>query len=127
MRALLPQAFAAAKAAGGHMVSSRIAGRLAVAAWLAWQDGRPDEVVRLAAEIKKYDRSTLGTGAMYRWVYLFPLLAARLQAGETAEAVAAARQIIDPSQQVLPDDLTAALAAACESWDQGDPAGQPGA
>jgi hypothetical protein len=123
VRTLLPQTFAAARAAGRHMGGSRIAGRLAVAAWLAWQDGRPDEVVRLATEIKKYDRSTLGTSAMYEWVYLFPLLAARLQVGEIAEAVAAARQIIDPSQQVLPDDLTAALAAACESWDQGDPAG----
>ena len=123
VRTLLPQTFAAARAAGRHMGGSRIAGRLAVAAWLAWQDGLPDEVVRLVAEIKKYDRSTLGTSAMYEWMYLFPLLAARLQAGEIAEAVAAARQIIDPSQQVLPDDLTAALAAACESWDQGDPAG----
>jgi class 3 adenylate cyclase/DNA-binding SARP family transcriptional activator len=122
VRILLPQTFAAARAAGRHMGGSRIAGRLAVAAWLAWQDGRPDEVVRLVAEIEKYDRSALGTSAMYEWVYLFPLLAARLQAGESAEAVAAARQIIDPSQQVLPDDLTASLAAACESWDQGDPA-----
>jgi hypothetical protein len=78
--------------------------------------------MRLAAEVKRYDRRALGTRAMYEWVYLFPLLAARLQAGEIAEAASAARQIIDPSQQLLPDDLTAALAAACESWDQGDPA-----
>ena len=122
VRALLPRAFAAAKAAGGQMGSSRTAGGLAVAAWLAWQDGRPDEVVRLAAEIKKYEPSIVGTSAMHRWVYLFPLLAARLQAGETGEAVSAARQIIDPAQQVLPDDLTTILAAACESWDQGDQA-----
>ena len=59
---------------------------------------------------------------MYRWVYSFPLLAVRLQAGETEAAVSAAREIIDPAQQVLPDDLTALLAAACESWDQGDQA-----
>jgi tetratricopeptide (TPR) repeat protein len=123
VRSLLPQAFAAARDAGSHMGGTRIAGGLAVAAWLAWQDGRPDEVMRLAAEVEKYERSSLGASAMYEWVYLLPLLAARLQAGETAEAVAAARRIIDPSQQVLPDDLTATLAAACESWDQGDPAG----
>jgi hypothetical protein len=36
--------------------------------------------------------------------------------------VSAAREIIDPAQQALPDDLTALLAAACESWDQGDQA-----
>ena len=63
---------------------------------------------------------------MYRWVYLFPLLAAHLAAGATAEAVAAARQIIDPSQQWLPDDLTAALSAAVESWGRGDRPGRDG-
>jgi tetratricopeptide (TPR) repeat protein len=118
VRDLLPQAFAAAKEVGGD-IGSRVAGSLAAAAWLAWQDGRPDEVLRLAAEIEERNLRRLGTGVMYRWVYLFPLLAVHLQAGETGEAVAAARRIIDPSQQVLPDDLTAALAAACESWDQG--------
>ena len=56
-------------------------------------------MVRLAAEIEKHELSTFGSGAMYRWVYLFPLLAARLQAGEIDAAVAAARQLIDPSQQ----------------------------
>jgi tetratricopeptide (TPR) repeat protein len=122
VRALLPQAFAAAKDVGGD-IGSRAAGNLAAAAWLAWQDSRPDEVIRLAAEIEQRNPRRRGTGVMYRWVYLFPLLATHLQAGETGEAVAAARRIIDPSQQVLPDDLTAALAAACESWDQGsDPA-----
>ena len=100
----------------------RIAVNTSVAAWLAWQDGRPDEVLRLAAEIESLDLTNAGSGAMYRWIYLFPLLAAHLAAGATAEAVTAARRIIDPSQQWLPDDLTAALAGACESWDEGDPA-----
>ena len=128
VRDLLPQAVAAAKAAGGPWQTggprgtSRAAGGLAVAAWLAWQDGRPDEVIRLSAEVKQYEPALLGTGAMYRWVYSFPLLAARLQAGETGEAVSAAREITDPAQQALPDDLTALLAAAGESWDQGDQA-----
>jgi tetratricopeptide (TPR) repeat protein len=119
VRALLPRAFAAAKAVGGRMGSSRTAGVLAVAAWLAWQDGHPDEVIRLAAEIKTYEHNLVGNSAMHRWVYSFPLIAASLQAGGTEEAVSAARQIIDPAQQLLPDDLTTTLASACESWDQG--------
>jgi adenylate cyclase len=120
MRTLLPQAFAAGEPGGnGH---SRVARRLACAAWLAWQDGRPDEVIRLAGEIERFDPSTFGSAVMYRWIYLFPLLAAQLQAGETEWAVTAARQIIDPSQMWLPDDLTGALAGACESWDRGHPA-----
>ena len=118
VRALLPRAFAALRETG-DLVSSRIPGGMACAAWLAWQDGQPDEVTRLAAEIEERELTTLGSGAMYRWVYLFPLLAVRLRAGELDEAVAAARQLIDPSQMWLPDDLTSALAAACESWADG--------
>lgn len=118
VRALLPRAFAALRETG-DLVSSRIPGGMACAAWLAWQDGQPDEVTRLAAEIEERELTTLGSGAMYRWVYLFPLLAVRLRAGELDEAVTAARQLIDPSQMWLPDDLTSALAAACESWADG--------
>jgi hypothetical protein len=118
VRALLPRAFASLRVTGGH-AKGRIAGAMACAAWLAWQDGRPDEVVRLAAEIGQHELSTFGSGAVYRWVYLFPLLAVRLQAGEIDAAVAAARGLIDPTQMRLPDDLTAALAAACGSWADG--------
>jgi hypothetical protein len=118
VRALLPQTFSALRVTGGRK-EGRVAGAMACAAWLSWQDGRPDEVTRLAAEIEQHELSTFGSGAVYRWVYLFPLLAARLRVGETAGAVAAARQLLGPAQMRLPDDLTAALAAACASWAQG--------
>jgi hypothetical protein len=121
VRALLPRAFEAARdyRAKYH---GRVVANMSVAAWLAWQDRRPDEVLRLAAEIESLDLTNAGSGAMHRWVYLFPVLAVHLAAGATAEAVAAARRIIDPSQQLLPDDLTGVLAAACASWDEGDQA-----
>jgi hypothetical protein len=119
VRTLLSKTLKAAEEVGGE--TSRLTGGMAVAVWLAWQDGRPDEVIRRAAEIGGWRLTTLGSGAMYRWVYLFPLLAAHLAAGATAEAAAAARQIIDPSQQWLPADLTAALSAAGESWGRDDP------
>ena len=80
-------------------------------------------MIRLAGRIAEFDLGTLVFGARYRWVYLFPLIAARLQAGDVAAAVAAARQILDPAQQLLPDDLMAALDAACAAWDGGE-AGQ---
>jgi class 3 adenylate cyclase/DNA-binding SARP family transcriptional activator len=117
VRALLPRAFAAAREVGDN-----IAGGQAAAAWLAWQDGQPGEVLRLAAEIEDRGQKSIGWGALYRWVYLFPLLATHLADDATAEAVAAARQVIDPSQQLLPNDLTAALTAACDFWDRGDAA-----
>ena len=118
VRALLAKTVKAAAEVGGE--TSRFTGAMAVATWLAWQDGRPDEVIRRAAEIDGGRLTTLGSGAMYRWVYLFPLLAARLAAGETAAAAAAARRIIDPSQQWLPDDLTATLSVAVESLGRDD-------
>jgi class 3 adenylate cyclase/tetratricopeptide (TPR) repeat protein len=119
LRTLLPQAFAAADTAG--YPSSRAAGRLACAAWLAWQDGRPEEVLRLVDEIERCDPGPTWSSATYGWVYLFPLIATRLQAGQTESAVTAAREIIGPSQQLLPGDLTSALARASDSWDSGDP------
>jgi hypothetical protein len=94
---------------------------MACRAWLAWQDGQPDEVIRLADQIASYQPSTINIIGAYRWVYLFPLIAARLGAGSVNEAVTAARQVLDPAQQALPGDLTAALEAAGDAWDQGEP------
>ena len=62
---------------------------------------------------------TLVSGARYRWLALFPLIAAQLQSGNPAAAIAAAREIVDPAQQLLPDELMAALDAALDAWDGG--------
>ncbi|HEY0934583.1 MAG TPA: AAA family ATPase [Trebonia sp.] len=117
VRTQLPQTYAAADQAGGY-IGSRITVGFGCEAWLAWQDGRPDEVIRLTTEIRESTRPALGSAAMHRWVYLFPLLAAHLEGGQLGQAVATVRQVIDPSQQWLPDDLTTAIVRACESWDQ---------
>ena len=116
VRALLLRA-AAAVGDGGY----RIPGVTAVQAWLAWQDGRPDDVIRLSARVAELDLTTIAAGARYQWwVYLFPLIAVRLAEGSTEEAVAAARRTLDPTQQLLPDDLTGSLEAASAAWDRDD-------
>jgi adenylate cyclase len=115
VRALCTQALEALDEA-----DTRIAIVLTCQSWLAWQDGRPDEVLRLAHRIGEMDLTVLGSGARYRWVYLFPVIAARLATGELAEAVTAAGQILHPEQQKLPDDLTAALESARAAWDRAD-------
>lgn len=117
VRVLLPRA---AAAAGGTRLAG-LAGIMACEAWLAWQDGHPNEVIRLADQIAQSEPTSIGSGSHQRWVYLFPLIAARLDSGAVAEAVTAARQILDPAQQLLPDDLTAALDAASAAWDQREP------
>jgi hypothetical protein len=121
VRGLLPRAFAASRDVGTNF-HGRIAASMSVTAWLAWQNGRSDEVLRLAAEIESLDLANAGSAGMQRWIYLFPVLAVRLQAGEVDGAAEAARQIIDPAQQLLSDDLMAALTEACHSQDQGNAA-----
>ena len=118
VRALLPRAAAAEETSCVHGP-----GIMAVQAWLAWQDGRPDEVIRLSGQIAGLDITAIASGARYQWwVCLFPLIAAHLDHGSVEEAAAAARHILDPTQQLLPDDLTATLAAALAAWDDGRPA-----
>ena len=116
VRGLLPRAAAAAENA-----HTPLTGIMACRAWLAWQDGQPDEVIRLADQIAHDEPTTVSIVGAHRWVYLFPLIAARLGAGRVDEAVTAARQVLDPAQQALPGDLAAALEAASEAWDRGEP------
>ena len=115
VRALIPRAMTAARTDVMYVALTT-----AAQTWLAWQDGHPDEVIALADRIAEFDLGTLISGARYRWIYLFPLIAARLQSGDVAAAIAAAREIVDPAQQLLPDELMAALDDACAAWDRGE-------
>ena len=117
VRTLIPRARTVAGKDGIYVALT-----VAAQAWLAWQDGHPDEVIRLAGRIAEFDLSALVAGGRYRWVYLFPLVAARLQSGDDDAAVAAVRQVLDPAQQLLPDELMAALDAALAAWDGGEAA-----
>ncbi len=116
LRALIPIAMAATREDNCHVTAV-----MACQAWLAWHDGQPDEVILLAAQFGEFDPATMAFGARHRWVHLFPLIAARLHTGDTAAGITAARQILHPSQQLLPDELVAALAAASAAWDEGEP------
>lgn len=79
---------------------TRIAVVMSCQAWLAWQDGRPDEVISLAARIAELAPATIGAGARYKWVHMFPAIAARLQSGAVAEA-SGDRANPSPSLQLL--------------------------
>jgi hypothetical protein len=88
-------------------------------AWLAWQDGRPDDVVAIAEQAAEHGPSEVMNGDSYKWVYLLPLIAVYLERGDTEAAVARARQVLGPDQQVLPDELAAHVRRACQAWDEG--------
>jgi hypothetical protein len=121
VRDLAPRAIAAAAPLGRNNVPWA----MAPLAWLAWQDGRPDDVVRIAAEVDAADEvaagdeAAAGAGNRYRWVYLLPLAATYLARSDPGQAVAAVRPLLNPGQQALPGRLEAALRAACGAWDTG--------
>ncbi len=89
-------------------------------AWLAWREGplrgggtsRAEEALALWAK-------TTG-GQPLHWICLWPLIAVRLRAGDVSEAVDASRQLLEPSQQRLPDELEPLVITAGAAWDSGD-------
>jgi hypothetical protein len=89
-------------------------------AWLAWQDGRHEDVVAIAAQAAGHGPGGVPNGDSYQWVYLLPLVAVYLDRGDAGAAVAQARQVLGPGQQVLPDELAAPVRRACAAWDAGD-------
>jgi MalT-like TPR region len=90
-------------------------------AWLAWREGRGDDVLALAAECDELMQRPHGPEVFVNWVRLWPVVAVHLAAGEIEPAVNASRQMLDRSQQRFEDELEALLMAACAAWDNGQP------
>jgi len=118
VRSIAPQALAAAEALAS---AEYMAGAKACLAWLAWQDRRPEDVITLSNQITELKATTIGFSSHHRWVYLWPLIAVHLDAGNVAGAVAAGRQLLCPAQELLPADLEPIVAAASEAWQRGEP------
>ena len=75
-------------------------------------------MVRLADEAAELLRmpNSNESHAHWKWAYLFPLMAVRLGEGKVAEAVEAGLQMLEPSQQHLPDELDSLLESAGAAW-----------
>jgi class 3 adenylate cyclase/tetratricopeptide (TPR) repeat protein len=117
-RACTGKAMAVAEATDGSRHLAKIS---ACQAWLAWQDGRPEDLFRKARQATEQPDNAIDSFVYYRWIYLWPLVTVHLDAGETGAAVAAARHILHPSQQLLPDRLMELTGQACQAWDDGKP------
>ena len=118
VRALVPRVLAEADT----MASSEyLAGVKACLAWLAWQDRRPEDVIKLSDEIAGLVPASVDVAGYHGLVHRWPLVAAHLQTGNVAEAVAVARGIPGYAQR-LPDRLGEAIRAACLAWGQDQPA-----
>jgi class 3 adenylate cyclase/DNA-binding SARP family transcriptional activator len=113
VRALAPRAASASEA---HSDRATLGLATAALAWLDWQEGCPAAVVAHAAQALALLDSSIGVFTHFRWVALWPLVASHLAAGEVGAAMTAARLMLEPSQQPLPDDLTTKLMAAGSAW-----------
>ena len=87
---------------------------------MAWRDDRTEQVISLGIKARELWRSDVEIYP-FRCQALFPLASAHLDLGQTDKAVDAARQTLTPPQAQLPDELEAAVQAACAAWDQGRP------
>jgi tetratricopeptide (TPR) repeat protein len=119
VRSLAPRALTACEGAAYPDYAGLAKASLA---WLAWQDGHSQEVVALANESLELIGAVVGPKeAYFGWVGLWPVIAVHLGAGLVAEAVRAGRQMLDPSQQRLPDELESILGSACAAWERDEP------
>ena len=55
----------------------------------------------------------MGTFSYLKSLGLFPLIVVHLAAERVSEATTAAREMLEPGQQWLPDELWSTLEAAC--------------
>jgi tetratricopeptide (TPR) repeat protein len=119
VRSLAPEAIAAG---GTAAYGDWVALAKACLAWLAWQDQRPQDVAALANQAAGILGAAVEPDVIsLRWVYLWPLVAVNLGAGQVAEAVEAGRQLLAPAQQRLPEVLESLVKAGAAAWDEGEP------
>ena len=79
----MPQVMATADAMASYQYT---AGAKACLAWLAWQDRRPADVIKLSDEIAELMETPVGSGFYQELLYLWPLIAVHLEVGQVAEA-----------------------------------------
>lgn len=86
-------------------------------AWIAWREGRLDEVQRYARETMDY-WSKVKVHFPLQWAVQWPLLAIATVERRICNAADCARKMLSPDEQPLPDELTAALEQAIEAFEQ---------
>jgi hypothetical protein len=98
-----------------------LAAATATEAWVAWKDGRPQEVVGLASEARELSR-TLGDLApalltQFEGLWLWPLISVHLASGHFAAAVEAACWVVESPLLRPPDEIVSLVRGAKEALD----------
>jgi hypothetical protein len=93
----------------------------AAMAWVAWKDGRVEDVAVHANNALAVWRSTWHA-YFFKGLCLWPLMAVQLASDDIAAAVAAGCEMLGPAQVRLPDELEALIERAKAAWDHNEPA-----
>ena len=97
-----------------------VAATVAARAWLAWKDGRVEDVVRHAtAAMARWPKASLVV-YYYKGLCLWPMISVQLAYGDIAAAVDAGYELLDPSQVRLPDEVESLIEHAKAAWDRGE-------
>lgn len=113
VRSTAPLALEAAETAN---YPEYIAAAKAHMAWVAWQDGREQDVLALANEALALWATTVVSYSWF-WICLWPLISVHLAQGQVPYAVEAARQLLAPPQQRLPERLESLVRSAIADWE----------
>jgi DNA-binding SARP family transcriptional activator/tetratricopeptide (TPR) repeat protein len=94
-----------------------VAAAKAQLAWIDWQDQK-----FLDAEQKAHDSLSIWGGFPhpFKWYANWVLFAIALKKEQISEAVEAAKNLLHPNQQRLPDDINADLQSGIDKWDSGN-------
>lgn len=117
LQELLPEWLRTLNAAGAKEYLPYV---IAINAWLAMQASKLDEASSLAQEALVAWENILGANP-FKWLACWVLLYLAFQQKDFTEALEQAKAILLPSQQKLPDDLTAALEVAVKAGETGQP------
>jgi DNA-binding SARP family transcriptional activator len=92
-------------------------------AWLAWRDGDLSQTEEKGREaLATWHQLPAGyASCALQWTALWPLIGAALARDQISEASRFARALREPTQQRLPDALTAAVEKAVAAWQADEP------
>ena len=91
----------------------------ALKSWVAWKEEQDREAESLALEALEQWRPTVVRYPLCS-ICLWPLIAVRVADGRSAQAVAAARELVQPPQMRLPYELEVSVQSAISAWESTD-------
>jgi DNA-binding SARP family transcriptional activator/predicted negative regulator of RcsB-dependent stress response len=88
--------------------------------WVAWREGNLAQAEADGqAALASWQQLPSGqSSCAFQWTALWPLAAVAFAWDRTSEAIKFVRALLEPTQQCLPDDLTAVVQNAVKAWEE---------